>query len=432
KVSLHALGLFLLLLTHSAADNDANIPENWVEPHAWGSVQKVGGKPREIPREPAIIGGSCPRDEAHLFYTKLVNFLFDRSKLRENPDGDKLTRTLHLHLTPDLLQRLKEAKTAREIDSVVFEVIEMSREGKIEQVKEIVISVADVITFYLKEIQNSDTLLFFALIVVTLTFVWCVSRRFKRNIVLVFILTIVLISYFLTYLDCNKRLEIKKLMELNGQNEKNPCEVNKSYFYFFSYKFSKDDCFEHLMKTYGPQRSICAPTEVFLQFFSHLAMTQFITLVQESNTVLKDIFMNYSWTERLLVLSFVVGLCYVIVLPVFTTILQYSLPTVIRSINEHGEGENPRQNSRNPPAIQDSDHLVLSGESVQRLLTILTQNASVTVRDAENVLQAEIGNRIEELSEPENTQEGAKKETLAEIELKTEKSDDCDATNTQN
>lgn len=151
------VGLFLLLLTHTAADNDANIPENWVEPHAWGSVQKVGGKPREIPGEPEIIGGSCPRDEAHLFYTKLVNFLFDRSKLRENPDGDRLTRTLYLHLTPDLLQRLKEAKTAREIDSVVFEVIEMSREGKIEQVKEIVISVADVITFYLKEIHNSDT-----------------------------------------------------------------------------------------------------------------------------------------------------------------------------------------------------------------------------------------------------------------------------------
>lgn len=56
----------------------------------------------------------------------------------------------------------------------------------------------------------------------------------------------------------------------------------------------------------------------------------------------------------------------------------------------------------------------------------------MTVRDAEDVLQAEIGNRIEELSVPENSRKNVKKETLAEIELKTEKSDDCDATDATN
>ncbi|XP_055680039.1 uncharacterized protein LOC129788069 [Lutzomyia longipalpis] len=387
KVFLYGFGFLFILLTHIVTADEAQIPADWVEPHAWANVQKRASA------DALEAGRSIPREEGQHFYRKLVNFLFDTSKLRPNGDGDTLTRTLHLHITPKLLERLQEAETARDIDSVVFEVIEMSREGRLEQVKEIVISVTDIITNYLNEIYNSDTLLFLSLAVATVGFVWIVSRRLQRNIVLVFILTIVAISYFLMYLDCNQKLEIEKLMELNRMAGKNPCHVKQSFFSWGTH--SEDDCMKHLKNSYGPQRSICRPTEVLLQFFSHLTMTQFVTFIQESHETFSGIFRKYTWKEQIVILPFVLYFTYLMMSILIKYTFKYVVPAIMGSINSHGDGQSaPQQFAQRPP---EADQLILSGESVQKLLNLLRQNSTVTLQQAAGALETEGGDRVQVL-----------------------------------
>ncbi|XP_059610058.1 uncharacterized protein LOC132257238 [Phlebotomus argentipes] len=408
---LHGFGLLLIIISCAAFQDDVIIPEDWVEPHAWASVQKVSGtrnkdatkdatdKPE--PRE------SCPVDESLVFYRRLVNFLFDTSKLRKSPDGDQMFRSLHLLVTPKILEKLKEARTARDLDSVVFEVIELSRDGKLQQAKEIVMSYVEIFTFYLNEIYNSDTLLFITLAMTTLSFVWFVSRRMQRNIVLVFILTIVAISYLLMYMDCNRRLEIKKLLQLNRENEGNPCEVTSSWSLWSSRSsYSEDECMKHLLKKFGPQRSICGPTEVLLEFFSHITMEQFSTFVYKAATSFKEISANYSITENILLLPLILFFTTFMLITIFKYVFKYVVPTVVTNLNDHGVDQT--QKSQNVPQIDSgSDRLVLSGQSVEKLLNLLRQNSTVSLTEAAGALETADGDRVQILPNTESQVQSA-------------------------
>ncbi|GAB0088378.1 hypothetical protein DMENIID0001_027830 [Sergentomyia squamirostris] len=401
KFFLFGLGLvFFTLILHVLGDEVWNANEDWVKPREWEEVPHVS---RNVV-DSVIAEENCPRDETYIFYKKLVNFLFDSRRLNTNGESHKITRILRLEMTPELLEKLREAQSARDIDSIIFEIVEMSRESRIQEMREIVFSIADTLSMYISEVNASDTIFFLSLTLMTLLFVWIVSRQMRRNIILVFILTILSISYFLTYLDCNRKLEIKKLMELNKADEKNPCQIKNSVFRWWQ-SYSEDDCFKHLTSSYGSQRSICRPTEVFIQFFSHLAITQFITFVQESHVALRDIVSNYSWQEKLVVLPIIIIFTYLVLSTVLKYSFKYMMPTILTKISDHGESRNSQNNMgmninshiASGFSQGESDKLILSGESVSKLLHLLTQKSTVTLKEAEDVLETEDGERVQVL-----------------------------------
>lgn len=78
----------------------------------------------------------CDEDLGALYYKKLVNYLFRKSKQVVDDFERQHLISIHLQITERQLQQLKEADSVRDIDSIVSTVIANSKNDFLQEAKE--------------------------------------------------------------------------------------------------------------------------------------------------------------------------------------------------------------------------------------------------------------------------------------------------------
>lgn len=106
--------------------------QRWVKPNAWAKFHLENAEEQQqvcdcnslmvLPAE------GCPEmDEDHklgvMFYKKLVNFIFQKTKMIENDFDSSYLLKFHFQVSKDQWRRLQTSKSVRDIDAIVSDVM---------------------------------------------------------------------------------------------------------------------------------------------------------------------------------------------------------------------------------------------------------------------------------------------------------------------
>ncbi|XP_062563608.1 uncharacterized protein LOC134226681 [Armigeres subalbatus] len=401
---LFALACFIIGPITGFASLDGNddsdiINPNWVKP-GWKDHHKPK-PPKEPIREECKcpVVAECPKDaqpvkatgqedrNALVFYRKFVRRVFDEDKLIADPEDDSLKlRNIQFKISQSQINKLQEARTAKEIDAVVTEIVEQS-EGSVyyEMAEKICWSI---LSLYNKAVQNTIILYLVSPVIVILLML-SVAKVFHIRLWILIPLLAILITYVITYRDCNNRLELESLAKLMGIGyDADTCRqhTTSNFLGWIFQKDTKAECMEHLRQTYRLKRDFCDPSEVFIEMVAKLQLTYFETIVHKLLSIFKTSTSSSGFVESIFICIFILLMVYLIL----TVGIKYGLyasgnfmATVITS-------------DRKAPVMNPIDAVEQQPSLPQAPITI---NINVTKPKRDNSRIEPISNRIEEISD---------------------------------
>lgn len=124
----------------------------WENPYGWGSEGDLRSSCS------VEMGIDMDAQLGVTFYKKLVNFLFKRKQHLVNEfDQNQHLIKIHLQITTEQLEKLAATENIREMDAIVWDVIELSRDGFIVEAKELIFTWLDYLhNLYLWIINSSS------------------------------------------------------------------------------------------------------------------------------------------------------------------------------------------------------------------------------------------------------------------------------------
>lgn len=131
-----------------------------ISPNAWGIAKSKRQKEEtqtEAPGCPDAPTCDCGEDLGSIYYKKLVNYLFRKSRqIVDDFDGKHLIN-IHLQITDEQMKALRNTDNVRDIDAIVSAVIENSRQGIMMETKETLLSWYDQLHYFYLRVINSQT-----------------------------------------------------------------------------------------------------------------------------------------------------------------------------------------------------------------------------------------------------------------------------------
>lgn len=132
-----------------------------ISPTAWGIARskKIAeeASKNDSPARCPTPQCNCDEDLGSIYYLKLVNYLFRKSQpIMDDFDGKHLI-SIHLQITAEHMQALRDTENVRDIDAIVSSVIENSRGGIVMEAKEVLLSWYDRIHYAYLRVINSQT-----------------------------------------------------------------------------------------------------------------------------------------------------------------------------------------------------------------------------------------------------------------------------------
>lgn len=339
RVKLHLLASAILVAIAlsrqlALADDSDIIKPNWVKPsHHYRAkaadqcqCPKVPECPEvtkcpELPKCPEESSSKKPSTDDGVNYRLALNSfrkflirLFDERKLEVDEKNDFRLRNVQFKATELQISKIKEAQSVRELDDVVAGIVEQS-EGSIYR------SMAenlcwDLVTWYGSAIQ-STVFMYVIVPAVVILLLLVICRAFRIPLWFLIIVVCLLITYVSTYRDCNNRLELESLTTLMKKPPgSDPCaEYQQSGSCWVSWwcKDKKAECIERLQEEYGLKRTVCDPSEVFIEMVAKLQLQYFETFVEKMVSIFENSTAKHGWLKSIGIGIFILGVLYVVI-----------------------------------------------------------------------------------------------------------------------
>lgn len=218
----------------------------------WGIAKAASKKANPSP----VVVATCPeqkpcdcdKDQSSFYYNKLVNYLFSKSKRLYDDFDDKLLISIHLQVTREQMKALSSTTNPQDIDAIVFQVIENSKDGLVVQANEILLSWYDRLHYGYLTVLNSQSaqlVLFVSLFLISALGIRLICRI---NFIAVFVISLIVISLVYKYLDCNRRLEYENHERIKTlANEPNPCERSTKFLGLVN-NYNAEKCTAYMMQ----------------------------------------------------------------------------------------------------------------------------------------------------------------------------------------
>lgn len=292
-------------LVQSTQDEDS-----WIDPDAWGReeyFQHAQQHENNYQSEESKANSKCiqyngngPNAEAValMYYKRLIAYLFNSEYFKHNDLTGEFTRTLIFTALPAQLEQLKNLNDPRDLDTIITEILTKTREP----------TKADYYSHFAKDDFTSSMGIFaliwdiikdmgqllkasevqFLLGAAGLLLIgWYCHRKYRVGIITMIIGAVVCFGYFHTYLECNRKLEAERLLEMLARHEQSAPQEPRWYtpivnFFTSSDKQALKAKKEYIKKSSQLNLNFCRPDHVFLMYANDLFLKQLTFLIDKS------------------------------------------------------------------------------------------------------------------------------------------------------
>lgn len=226
------------------------------------------------------------------YYRRLVKHLFENKKFQRDPVSDHFIANVPLRLKKEqyeLLEQNVDGLNLNELDDLIADVLKQSNDEDWDY------PVAQILLDHyrhqliesLPSINSPATQIIIAvLIIVFISRMFHFSKLTFSALILFILMTVVTVSYSMTYYDCLNDLEVEQMIQLSKQQStNNPCkDYQGEHESFWSSMHtvimgsSENKCLEHMRKTFKTSKKFCDPLDVFAQWFGKIQMSYFSTV----------------------------------------------------------------------------------------------------------------------------------------------------------
>lgn len=416
KRQLIASAIFItcLLAQVILADDSDIINPNWVKPGNRHRVIAQDPNPTaqcicpdvpECPTESVNEHAAVEAENSRLalvFFRKFLVRLFDDRQLVMDENKTFKLRNVQLRITEHQLKRIKEAGTARELDDVVTRVVEQSKDSIYQSMAENLCW--DLVAWYGTATSSS---IFRYVIVPTIVIILVLIFGKILGISLwVFIPALFfIITYVLTYRDCNNRIELESLTKFMNTDGSNPCANSGRSGWWFTRKYNEAECIQHLMEKHGLKRSFCDPSEVLVEMIAKLHLQYFETFVMRMVSIFKLSTASSGIIETFAICVFILFLLYILM----THAIKYGLFACGRFLSDVVT----RPSNRDQAANLENDQQQLIPP---RSTAPVNVNIRISRSRRTNSRTEAITNRIEDIAEGGGEPNVAASPTQASVE----------------
>ncbi|XP_043653068.1 uncharacterized protein LOC122619914 [Drosophila teissieri] len=292
-----AVSCFLLVL-HSVCCQSGS-EEAWVDPyHAWSDLANDFHQPDgscQCPASPVLSPAAMEDAVALTYFKKFVNLLFQRKRLRYDAQSAVHKRALLFSLLPSELDELEKVQDARDMDVLLTKILENAEEAPLSDGRSGCSYVRHGFFYLLLDIikdvidlMKTTEVQFILYATIAIALIVIVHKRFRIKVFSIVLGGIFLCGYFQTYLECNRELDINRMIEVVTHHQ----EPESSWFSrlgSYIYKASPNNKKIEMMKKYSKiQISVCMPDDVFFMYLNNLFIKQLEIMIEKvSGTMTK-------------------------------------------------------------------------------------------------------------------------------------------------
>ncbi|XP_004529385.1 uncharacterized protein LOC101456462 isoform X1 [Ceratitis capitata] len=380
--------------------------DSWIDPDAWGREEHLQNPNRNTNSVQTLDTESnshCNRNNADspgedavalVYYKKLIAHLFNSNSFKYNDLNGEYTRALIFTVLPVQLEQLKKLNDPRDLDAVVTEILSKAKSpteadyySQQNSKKKIGIPglIWDIIKDFFQLLKHSEVQFLLGTISILLIG-WYWHRKYKISIFVLIIGAVLCFGYFHTYIECNRKIEAERLLEVLAHQEQLNTEprwytpiVN---LFSSSEQDSKRAKFEYLKKASRINLNFCRPDHVFLLYANDLFLKQLTFLIDETTEAIQTLRSNLSFPFNYLAVVLLVMLIGYIVKYTFKYILS---PRAWADIwYAHQSGHNaPQHDALSGRTGTTHREDCLSGENLSMLLNAIsggsTSSAQITI-----------------------------------------------------
>ncbi|XP_073819130.1 uncharacterized protein [Musca autumnalis] len=418
----YAIKLFIIVYISLSHINNIccqNEEDLWLEPDAWTLDQLNDGCKcsSDFTDKSHIntIPDKVSTDEVALvYYRKLISLLFDRKDLKFDDSLQRYERSVTFSLQTSQLEKLERLKDPRDLDNVIMEIFENSRNvpntyGHCHTSNNAATGfelIADIFRDTLQLIQTSEIRFLLIVMVVALSG-WILNKRYRIGLLALLGGGLFAFGYLHTYLECNRELEVNEMIEILDRN-KEPMnqEMQSGFFGYLKGLFSKSKNIEErelLKKSTKISLGFCRPDHVLIRYFNDIFLKYLEVLLEQCTKTLTSLQANLSFPSYIIASFFLISIIGFVIKLTFQHILSPAVwSNVMRSKSDshhHNQGAPLTQGSGN----SSGDHI--SGENLKLLLN------AINVAPLRQQLQMNVVSGVEEVREcieapPSNSDDG--------------------------
>ncbi|XP_018797380.1 PREDICTED: uncharacterized protein LOC108974153 isoform X2 [Bactrocera latifrons] len=299
----HSLWLFVIFLCacyNNQFVQSTHDEDSWIEPDAWRReeyLQNPQQSKNKYQSDESWEDSKCPvckndnhseEDVALMYYKRLIAYLFNSDFFKQDDLTGEFTRSLILTALPAQLEQLKNLNDPRDLDMILSKIllntrvpIQMQANGKsvFALIWEIIKDLGQLLK--ISEVQ-------FLLGAAGLLLIgWHCHRKYSIGIIAMIVGAVVCFGYFHTYLECNRKLEAERLLEMLARHEQLAAQEPRWYtpivnFFTFSEQQAQKTKKEYIKQASQLNLNFCRPDHVFLLYANDLFLKQLTFLIDKS------------------------------------------------------------------------------------------------------------------------------------------------------
>ncbi|XP_014092612.2 uncharacterized protein [Bactrocera oleae] len=203
----------------------------------------------------------------------------------------EFTRSLILTALPAQLEQLKNLNDPRDLDVILSEILsktraptkaDLDKDNVVTGVFALIWDIIKVLGHLLKVSEVQFLLGAAGLLLIG----WYCHRMYRIGIITMIVGAVVCFGYFHTYLECNRKLEAERLLEMIARHEQLAAQEPMWYtpivnLLTFSGKQTRDTKKEYIKKASQLNLNFCRPDHVFLLYANDLFLTQLTFLIDK-------------------------------------------------------------------------------------------------------------------------------------------------------
>ncbi|EDW81262.2 uncharacterized protein Dwil_GK11120 [Drosophila willistoni] len=282
---------FLLFLTPTVwCQSGQNDGESWIDPHvAWSDWALTDSNADTCQCQATPESIAAIEDAVALtYFKKFVKLLFQRQRLQFDATSTLYKRSLLFSLFPDQLEQLEAVEDARDLDIILMRILENAEAAPLfpggNGCSYTYFSwLPDIFTDFIQLTKHSEVRLLLKLLIIGVV-AWLTNKRYGVGALTLTICGIFFYGYFITYLECNKKLEVDAMIDMIDNSQKLDSSSlswgSRAWNYFFQ-ESEIDQQKARLRKSAKLNMSECRLDYVLIMYLNDLFLKQLEMLLEK-------------------------------------------------------------------------------------------------------------------------------------------------------
>ncbi|KMZ04558.1 uncharacterized protein LOC6728729 [Drosophila simulans] len=314
-----AVSCFLLVLHRVCCQSGSD--ESWLSPDpAWSDLVNDFNQPGEFcqcPASPELSPVAIEDAVALTYFKKFVNMLFQRKRFQYDAMSAVHKRSLLFSLLPSQLDELERVQNARDLDVLLTKILESAEEAPLfnggsgcSYVRHGFFSLLVDIFKDVIELTKTTEVKFILYATLAIALAVIVHKRFRVGLISLVLGGVFLCGYIQTYLECNRELDIDRLIEVVNHNHEPDSSLLSRLLGYIYRDSPKTKKIEMIKKSAKLSISICMPDQVFFMYMNNLFIKQLEIMIEKVSGTMTKLSSGLSFPYNLLapvLLVFLVG-----------------------------------------------------------------------------------------------------------------------------